>query len=146
MQWSANPNAGFCAEGVTPWMDIHEDYGVWNAENETQDPESPYCYWKEVLALRKKYKDVFVYGDFQMVDMPNPDIFAYTRSEMEGNRKALVVTNFSNREIEWKVAEHLAAGGKASVVLVNYADGPKNSCEQGTFTIRPFEAFVAMVE
>ncbi len=146
MQWNSSPNAGFCAEDVTPWMDIHGDYEEWNAEKEKYEPESPYNYWREVLALRKKYKDVFVYGDFQMVDMPNPDIFAYTRSEMEGSRKALVVTNFSDHEVEWKVAEHLAAGGKASVVLENYADGPKNSCEQGTFTIRPFEAFVAMVE
>lgn len=142
MQWDGSTNAGFCAEGVTPWMDLHDDFGEWNAAKQKDDPESPYSYWAQVLKLRKQYKDLFVYGDFEMVDMPNPDVFAYLRSETEGSRKALVVTSFANHDVEWKAPAGVK--GQATVVLKNYADGPKGA--NGVFSLRPFEAFVSIVE
>ena len=147
MQWDGSANAGFCPEGITPWMDVHDDFREWNVAKQKRDEDSPYAYWGKVLGLRKSAKDVFVYGDFKMVDMEHSDIFAYTRSEVEGRGKALVVTSFVDKEVEWKVPEvekKLFSG--ASVRLKNYADGLKGGIEHGVFRIRPFEAFVLMVE
>ena len=147
MQWDASANAGFCPEGVTPWMDLHEDFPEWNAARQKADKASPYAYWGKVLALRKRKKDIFVYGDFKMVDKEHPDVFAYTRSEVEGEGKALVVTSFTDKEIEWKVPEiEKKLFPKASLVLTNYADGPKGAIEEGVFRLRPFVAFVLMVD
>jgi glycosidase len=147
MQWDGSANAGFCPEGVTPWMDVHEDYREWNVAKQKGDSESPYSYWGMVLALRKSKRDVFVYGDFKMVDMEHPDIFAYARSDVGGNGRALVVANFKNKEVDWSVPEaEKKIFSAASVALKNYADGPKGSLEEGIFRMRPFEAFVLMVE
>jgi hypothetical protein len=147
MQWDGSANAGFCPEGVTPWMDVHDDFREWNVAKQRVDEESPYAYWGKVLGLRQSKKDVFVYGDFKMVDMEHPDIFAYTRSEVEGKGMALVVTSFAGKEIQWEVPEaEKKLFSKASVALKNYADGPKGGVEEGAFTLRPFEAFVLMVE
>jgi glycosidase len=147
MQWDDSPNAGFCPEGVTPWMDVHEDFREWNAAKQKGDEDSPYAYWGKVLGLRKGKKDVFVYGDFKMVDMEHPHVFAYTRTDVEGEGKALVVTSFANEHMEWAVPEaEKELFSKASVALKNYADGPNGGIEQGAFLLRPFEAFVLMVD
>jgi glycosidase len=147
MQWDGSANAGFCPEGVTPWMDVHEDFREWNVAKQKEDKGSPYSYWGTVLALRKSKKDVFVYGDFKMVDMEHPDIFAYARSDVEGNGRALVVANFKNKEVDWNVPEAEKKLFSAAIVaLKNYAVGPKGSTEEGVFRMRPFEAFVLMVE
>lgn len=147
MQWDDSPNAGFCPEGVTPWMDVHEDFREWNAAKQKGDEDSPYAYWGKVLGLRKGKKDVFVYGDFKMVDMEHPNVFAYTRTDVEGEGKALVVTSFANEHMEWAVPEaEKELFSKASVALKNYADGPNGDIEQGAFLLRPFEAFVLMVD
>lgn len=147
MQWDDRPNAGFCPEGVMPWIDVHEDYPQWNAAKQTADPDSPYRYWRTVLELRKSTKDVFVYGDFKMVDLEHPQIFAYTRNEMEGTGKALVVTSFGNTEIEWSLPPaEKALFSHARVVLKNYGDGPQGSTAEGLFKVRPYEAFVLMVD
>ena len=62
---------------------------------------------------------------------------------MEG----LVVANFKNKEVDWNVSEaEKKLFSTAMVVLKNYAVGPKGSIEEGVFRIRPFEAFVLMVE
>ena len=147
MQWDDSPNAGFCPEGVTPWMDVHEDFQEWNAAKQKGDEASPYHYWQTVLSFRKGKKDVFVYGRFKMVDMENTDICAYTRSEIGGQAKALVVTSFANKQVEWKLPEpEKALFSQAVVVLSNYADGPQGNIGEGDFQLRPYEAFVLMVE
>jgi glycosidase len=147
MQWDDSANAGFCPEGVTPWIDVHEDFREWNAAMQKDDEGSPYKYWRKVLDLRKSKTDVFVYGDFKMVDMEHEDVFAYTRSDIEGKGKALVVTSFANKEIEWGLpAAEKKLFWNATVALKNYADGPKGSMEEGVFILRPYEAFVLVVE
>lgn len=148
MQWDDSANAGFCPAGVTPWIDVHEDFREWNAAQQKGDEDSPYRYWRKVLDLRKSTKDVFVYGDFTMVDMEHENVFAYMRRETEeGKAKALVVTSFANKEIEWSlpVAEK-ELFSTATVALKNYADGPEGSIEEGVFLLRPYEAFVLVAE
>lgn len=147
MQWDGSANAGFCPEGVTPWMDVHDDFHEWNVAKQKGDENSPYAYWGKVLRLRKSKKDVFVYGDFKTVDMKHPDVFAYRRNEVEGKGMALVVTSFTDKEIEWRVPEpENKLFSAASVALKNYADGPNEGKEKGVFILRPYEAFVLMVE
>ncbi|EXJ87896.1 trehalose-6-phosphate hydrolase [Capronia coronata CBS 617.96] len=121
MQWTADERtfAGFLArdapEGATPWMSIHPDFKTWNAVNQLEDPHSALHYWRRLLKLRKEFKHVFVYGDFEMLDLDHESVIAYLRvddREEETGQKTheprrrptcLVITNFSRDEIDWVV-------------------------------------------
>lgn len=171
MQWDGkSKNAGFTA-AKTPWMDVHPDYEEWNVQAQIGDPDSVFSHWKDVLALRKGCKDVFVYGGFEMLDPENEDLVAYVRT-FDGRNRALVLTSFRDTEVDWVVpdgevgvVESILEG--AEVRLRNYQDGPKlvqegrggggegrggggggggdeakRSNSRCTITLRPFEALV----
>ncbi|KAJ9610706.1 hypothetical protein H2200_005483 [Cladophialophora chaetospira] len=119
VQWNSDSNtyAGFLPEGskdAKPWMSIHPDFGKWNAEAQVADKDSPFHYWQRILGLRKQYKDIFVYGDFEMLDVENefPNVVAYLRTDMsiQGSqtesdkvRTCLVIANFSAKRVWWRV-------------------------------------------
>ena len=92
-------------------MSVHPDMEKWNAETMLEDQDSAYYYWQRILQLRKKYKDIFVYGDFEMLDVNNefPNVVAYLRRdnspESAGNEKSicLVIANFSKERLWWRV-------------------------------------------
>jgi len=94
MQWNASPNGGFST--VKPWMRVNNDYPQCNAKQQQSDKTSVLAFWKEMLALRKAHMDLFVYGDFELVDEANEMVFCFTK-EWNGV-KALVVLNFTGEE------------------------------------------------
>lgn len=49
--------------------------------------------------IRKRYLDVFVYGNWVQVDAPSEEVFAFT-CQYE-NQKALVVCNFTSNNLDW---------------------------------------------
>lgn len=111
VQWTAGPNAGFCAEGVRPWMRVNDDYGTVNAEAQLRSrPEgsgeelSVFRFWQRCIAFRKQHKDVFVYGDFHVVDKDNEKVLAYTRTGEQGGTW-VVVLNWCGEEGEWVFPE-----------------------------------------
>ena len=62
MCWSTAKNAGFTTG--TPWIRVNGDFKQCNVETELADRTSVLNYFKALIALRKEYKDVLVYGDF----------------------------------------------------------------------------------
>ncbi|KAI5204054.1 glycoside hydrolase [Aureobasidium subglaciale] len=145
VQWSAEPNAGFCKEDVTPWMRVNDDYKEINAEAQRKqdDPDklSVLQFWKRGLANRKEHKDVFVYGDFQVLDEEDKRVFAYKRaSESEAFVLAL---NFTKDEVKWEVPE---AAKVKSWVAGNYTAGKPDKPTSGTITLRPFEGVLGSAE
>lgn len=137
VQWDATPNAGFTTG--TPWIRVNDDYQTWNAAAQVDTPDSVFEYWRSALSLRKELKDVVVYGDFEMLDLENDDIFAYARAN--GKQKVVVVCSFRDRDISWKVPASIdMQSGK--ILLSNYL---KVDLSQKTIVIRPFEAFVCLV-
>lgn len=140
VQWTAGPNAGFTDDAkVIPWMSVNPNYPHINAESQVSDPASVYNYWRSVLSLRKQYLDIFVYGDFELVDRDNENLFAYTRQFED--QKALVVCNFTDRRVEWDSVENLVGGEVKQVLLDNYGAGEKFKGE-----LRPYEAVVVLVD
>ncbi|KAI5251116.1 glycoside hydrolase [Aureobasidium subglaciale] len=145
VQWSAEPNAGFCKEDVTPWMRVNDDYKEINAEAQRKqdDPDklSVLQFWKRGLANRKEHKDVFVYGDFQVLDEEDKKVFAYKRaSESEAFVLAL---NFTKDEVKWEVPE---AAKVKNWVAGNYTAGKPDKPTSGTITLRPFEGVLGSAE
>lgn len=80
-----------------------------------------------------------IYGDFEMVDNENEDIFAFSR-KFE-NQKVLIVANFRSREICWKVPDGLDLQ-KDKILISNY----EVSFSGETLNLRPFEAFACFVK
>lgn len=93
-QWSNEPNAGFSTG--TPWMRVHDDYANLNAKDQEAALDSALTFWKQVLLLRKEYKDVLVYGTFELLDEGGEEVFVYRK--VCGEMKAVVVLNFTEVE------------------------------------------------
>jgi alpha-glucosidase len=97
MQWNAASNGGFTTG--KSWMRVNDDYEDWNVESQDGKHGSVLEFWRHMLDLRKKEKDVFVYGRWEEVPAQESgeDVFAYTMTSGEGE-KALVLLNFSEEE------------------------------------------------
>ncbi|PGH12203.1 hypothetical protein AJ80_06823 [Polytolypa hystricis UAMH7299] len=147
MQWDSSPHASFTSADSTPWISVNDDFKTWNAASQVTNPDSIFAYWKQVLRLRKEKADIFVYGDYTLIDGENENIFAYTRSF--GSMTALVIANFSSSEgnIAWKVPDAVAEILESGRILVaNYSDSPKVEAQDQRVIVRPLEAFVAFLD
>jgi len=137
VQWSAAENAGFCPPGVKPWMRVNDDYKTVNAEAQRKQESkdlSVLQFWQRGLENRKQHKDVFVYGDFHLLDEDHPCIFAYKRNS--DKEAFVVVLNFSGKHVEWKIP------GNAKVkswVAGTYGPGQPELATTRTLKLRPWE-------
>lgn len=122
-------------------MSINPNYTQINAADQLPDPTSVYNYWGSVLSLRKKYLDVFVYGDFVLVDRDNEHLFAYTRQFHD--QKALVICNFTDQTVKWDAKLHML-GEVKDVLLDNYGVSEKYLGEE-SWALRPYEAVVLLI-
>lgn len=117
MQWDTSAHAGFST--TKPWMRVNDNYTSINAASQVDDPNSVYHCWRQVLGTRKEYKDIFVYGDYELVDEKNDKVFAYKRTGPDG-KAAVVACNFSEGSVVWespvKVGEVLIGTGKGGMV------------------------------
>lgn len=138
VQWTSAPHGGFTGPNSKPWMSVNPDYTRVNAEAQVNDPNSTYHFWAKVLGLRKKYLDIFVYGNYELVDPDSQAIFAYSR-EYDG-QKALVVCNWTDDDLQWDAAGNGVTGVK-EVLLDNYPDVQVS----GKWSLKPYEAVVALI-
>ncbi|KND90189.1 Alpha-glucosidase [Tolypocladium ophioglossoides CBS 100239] len=139
MQWDASPHAGFTTTGGgTPWMRVNDNYAPVHAAAQTSDPQSVYHTWRRVLEQRKALKDIFVYGDFELLDEQNDKVFAYKRMAGSGEA-ALVVCNFSAESVAWPWE------GKAREVLVSPAAKTVKDVNGGEVRLGPCEAIALLL-
>ena len=77
-----------------------------NLADQVNDSDSVYSFWTEMIRLRKSHKDVFVYGEFEFLDLESPDFLAYHKKN--GASEATIIINLSKNEGEppVKVAKH----------------------------------------
>ncbi|KAF2838772.1 glycoside hydrolase family 13 protein [Patellaria atrata CBS 101060] len=146
VQWSASPHAGFCPPTVTPWMRVNDDYAAVNADAQvslqSDSTLSPWQFWQKTLEFRKRHKDVFVYGDFRMLDESHPEqVFVYVR-ESDGE-KFVVALNFSGREVEWDIPGSLGVKGW---VLGNAGKEKPERAVRGVLRMGPWEGLLGECE
>lgn len=137
MQWDDSPQAGFTT-GSAPWMRVNDNYKQINAVSQVKDPESVYHTYQRALEKRKEHKDIFVYGDFELVDEANDRVFAYKRVAGNGDA-ALIVCNFSTDEVAW------SSGVKAREVLVSSAGKKVDDVNGGEMRLGPCEAVALLL-
>ena len=136
MQWSDAKNAGFTTG--EPWIKVNENYPQINAEQQVNDPNSIFNYYKQIIRLRKEY-DIITDGRYQLLDADNPHVYTYLRES--GRTKLLVLCNFT---AETRPADPVAAtveGAKATRLIGNYP------AEQSpSDALRAYEARVYLIE
>ena len=54
MQWSDEPNAGFCPRGVAPWLPVTPSYRERNVATQQLDPDSLWHCYRRFLAARRQ--------------------------------------------------------------------------------------------
>jgi len=133
-QWDATTNAGFTT-GM-PWLKVNPDYQTVNEAAEDQDPNSVLNYFRKAVAMRRQHK-VLIYGEYQLLDKANPQVYAYTRTL--GQEKVLVVLNFSSDQRTWAWPQNLKASGLPW--LNNYAAFAASK----TLALQPWQAVVVPV-
>lgn len=146
VQWSAEPNAGFCKESVKPWMRVNDDYKDCNTENQmnanNEDDLSVWQYWQRGLANRKEHKDVFIYGDYETVGVVSEEVLAYLRTGKQGGRW-LVVLNLSGKGVQWEFPNAVKLKGW---MAGNYLKGKPDKALKGKLELRPWEGVLGRCE
>ncbi|KAK4694562.1 hypothetical protein P7C71_g3040, partial [Lecanoromycetidae sp. Uapishka_2] len=146
MQWNASPNAGFCKDGVKPWMRVNDDFEDINTENQIAADNSKdlstWQFWQRGLANRKEHADVFVYGGFEAVTMDSNEVFAYVRTGKESG-KWLVVLNFSGKDVKWDLPRDMLIKGW---MAGNYQKGKPEKPLTGFVSLRPWEGILGKCE
>jgi glycosidase len=139
MQWDSSPHGGFTSATCSPWQRANESFSTINAASQIDTSDSVFKYWASILKLRKEHKDVFIYGDFKMLDAGNEDVFAYLRTwEAE---QVIVVCNFRKEPTLWKISDGILL--KQERLLTSNIG--KVMVEDGVIQLRPFEAFSCYV-
>lgn len=97
MQWDSSRNAGFSTG--RPWIAVNPNYPEINAEQQMHDPSSVVSYYRELIALRRKYP-VIVYGSYHLLSSDSR-VFAYIRKLRE--MQLCIILNFSEntRVFQW---------------------------------------------
>ena len=100
MQWDGSPNAGFTTG--KPWLPVHPEYPQRNVENQRQQPDSLFNFYRRLIQLRKDLP-VLRTGMFQPLTYEPRRLLAYLRQD--AGQTALVALNFSRKPVR------LALGG-----------------------------------
>ena len=127
-QWNAEANAGFTSG--KPWLKVNTNYSTLNAAAQQKNPVSVVNYFKRLTSLRKN-NPILTYGEYEIVDLNNPSVYAYTRSYQ--GKKWLIALNFTDKKAKFQTNESLK---KAAIMLGNYA---KPSLDG---SLLPYEAIV----
>lgn len=133
MQWDDSPFAGFSTH--KPWINNVPNFKSINVAKQMKDPNSLWNHYKKVLHLRHSgpYKNVIIYGRYQLLLKDHPSLFVYLRQD--DFKTLLVVSNFTKNQTQVNLPEYQIN----RVVVQNY---PKTIASLKNYTLEPFESFV----
>lgn len=122
MQWDSSVNAGFTSG--TPWIKVNENYSLINAEQQLNDPDSIFHYYKQLIKLRKDYESL-IHGEFKLLMEEDPDLFCYTR---KGEKEELmVVANFHEKKVNVSLPKEWLENQNKELLISNYKDNMKDN-------------------
>lgn len=131
MQWNNSTNGGF-TEGK-PWFPVNPNYKDINVAHQLEDEHSVLNFYKKLIQLKKSH-DIYMYGQFDLIDAENENVFAYTR-QLEG-KTVVVAGNLTDKQSSLTLPFDIE---EDAIKLRNY-----NSQLDAT-SLKPFEAFVAEI-
>ncbi|MFW6377497.1 MAG: alpha-glucosidase [bacterium] len=95
MQWSDNKNAGF--SDTEPWLKINPNYKKINVENNLDDSNSVYYFYKELINYRKQNKGL-IYGDYKDLLKLDKELYYFKKTFDE--KEFHVMLNFTDELID----------------------------------------------
>ncbi|WP_312096311.1 alpha-glucosidase [Niallia sp.] len=134
IQWDVSENGGFTTG--TPWLHVNPNYPEINVQNNLEDPNSVFYCYQSLIQLRKD-NPIIVWGDFELIEHTEEEIFAYTR-RLEGETW-VVVANFSEQE---RMLNLPMFGECEDVIISNY---PRQNVDFSNIPLKPYEAFAVRV-
>jgi oligo-1,6-glucosidase len=145
VQWDNTTHAGFTSANSKPWMRVNDDYKRVNVAVQTSGANSStsvHAFWKRSLDYRKQNKDLYVYGDFELVnpekDPNSAEIMAYRRWNRD--RDVLVVLNFSGKEVQWDLVDGMKID---RWVAGNYGEASlKEKPKSVSVLLKPWEGLI----
>ncbi|KAJ4351784.1 uncharacterized protein N0V89_007127 [Didymosphaeria variabile] len=149
VQWDDTTHAGFTSATSEPWMRVNDDYTYVNVEAQTSGSSastSVHAFWKRSLEYRKQNKELYVYGDFDLVNPDNEpnsaEIMAYRR--WSEDRAVLVILNFSGKEVQWDLVDGLKVN---TWVAGNYGEADlEEKSKSGSVSMKPWEGLIGELE
>ncbi|MDR0958380.1 MAG: alpha-glucosidase [Clostridiales bacterium] len=128
MQWTSGENAGFT--NGTPWIKINENYTEINAENQVNDSNSIFNFYKKIIGLRKKY-EIITELKYELLLPNSEELYIYKR--LYKNSELLVICNFTSETQEFSLPEYFDS---TEIVISNYNRAAYSN------TLAPYEAVV----
>ena len=124
-------NAGF-TKNKEAWIKINPNYYKINVANQINDPQSIFCFYQKLVALRNnsKLKEVIIYGKFKIEVEHADEIFHFSRYLKHQSLSVLV--NWSNKNIHLKKTVRIQ-----EIILTNYKTNHSVITK-----LRPYEAIV----
>ncbi len=103
MQWDESPQAGF-SNGES-WLPVHPDYVFRNVENQKDDPDSLFNFYRTLIRLRKEHP-ALLEGIYMPLTFEPQSLMAYLRQTQD--EMILVALNFSRRPLRLFLGSELA--------------------------------------
>lgn len=130
MIWDDSEYGGF--SNVEPWIRVNPTKNEVNVKKALEDKNSLFYFYKKLIEFKLNHK-VIEDGQFKMIDINNPHIFAYVRENK--NEKVVVISSFANKEKRFKYIEELA---DKDIVISNF--------DNHSSTLKPFETRVYLIK
>ena len=134
MQWDDSKNAGFTTG--TPWIRVNPNYREINAKQQVGNPDSVFSYYKDLIRLRHE-NEIIVYGDYELLEPDNEELFIYTRTL--GDEKLVVLCNFTDQDVTIPASVMAQIPDDAPIMISNYVGNMPA-------VLRPYEATVRQIK
>ncbi|MBO0462217.1 alpha-glucosidase [Enterococcus sp. DIV1298c] len=129
MQWNEESYVGFST--VDPWLIVNPNHQTINVAEQTNDPQSIFSFYKEMIAIRRENKGL-IYGSFNEYLTEDEQLFVYERVLDE--EQYLIMVNLTDEPATYSLPTEI--GTNWEVLLENQ---PRTVFElSGTFA--PYEA------
>ena len=94
MQWSSKPYGGFSS--TLPWLKVNPNYLTVNVEEQIENQNSIYHFYKKMIQLRKQH-DIFIYGSYHLLLPEDNKLFVYKR--VLNDTEAYIITNLTSENV-----------------------------------------------
>ena len=131
MQWNNKEFAGFSK--IKPWLQVNLNYEQINVENQLNDKNSIFNFYKKMIKIRKENK-CLIYGNYKLILENDANIYSYIR-ELD-NEKFIVITNLTDKNVKFSYDEELLK--YEDLLISNYEINAHENTK--IITLNPYEA------
>jgi alpha-glucosidase len=145
MQWSSQPNAGFCPSGVEPWLPVNPNFadGI-NVKDQQGDPDSLLNFYKRLLRVRKS-SPALIEGEYLPLHTTAQGYFAFLRKCP--TQTVLFVLNYSQERLRLNFSSALKAEESKRALRTLFSSAGRAHQEESpaSLPVAAFEVYIAEV-